>query len=214
MASARSSTANALALLFFVFVGYAHGDDPAGSLWRRVVAQAHREIHEHGKSYALQAGVRLPWREGEFASGEWKCNYFAMNVVYEAGGRVPAVAYGPGYRRLVSNYMFWRGRTLSRAGRAKLAGSHYPLARDLANPQLFVTTMPVVQEGLDAIRAGDLVFMNPPGGALHGHCLVYLGKRDGTRLRCAYVVEDGVTVQYFDVDQPRGYTVRRPRPGR
>ncbi len=137
-----------------------------------------------------------------------------MNVVYDAGGRVPAVAYGPGFKRLVANYMYWEGRNLPRAGRDKVAGSHYPLARDLANPKLFVSTLPVVQEGLAELRRGDLVFMKPPPDSVHGHCLVYLGTREGSRLTCAFATEDGAVVEVYDIDQPRGYTVRRPQPGK
>jgi len=187
----------------------AQEDKPFGD---RIVAQARIEARDHGASYAVDAEVRIPWREGGFAKDEWKCNFFAMNVLYEAGGQVPTVAYGPGFKRLVSNYRYWRGRDLSPTGRYKVKGSHYPLARDLANPALFVATLPVVNGKLTALRPGDVVFMKPPEDSPHGHCLVYLGERDGTSIKAAYATEDGITIDFYDIDQPRGYTMRRPRP--
>jgi hypothetical protein len=180
----------------------------------KIVARARAEIKRHGDSYALAATVRIPWRRGSFAKDEWKCNYFALNVVYEAGGMVPAVAYGPGFRRLVSNWRYWEGRRLSSRGRRKVAESHYPLARDLADPKLFVKTIPLVRGGLDRLRPGDLVFMKPKDGGFHGHCLVYLGERDGRRLQCAYATEDGAVIRFYDVGEPDRYTIRRPQPGR
>jgi cell wall-associated NlpC family hydrolase len=187
--------------------------EDAADIGAKVVATALAEVTHHAAAYALSAEIRIPWRRGVHAKGEWKCNFFAMNVVYKAGGRVPAVAYGPGFRKLVSNYMYWRGRQLSRTGERKVAESHYPLARDLAAPRLFVKTIPLVQGGLEQLRPGDLIFMKPSDGGFHGHCLVYLGERDGRRLKCAYATEDGAVIRFYDVGEPLGYTIRRPQAG-
>jgi hypothetical protein len=92
--------------------------------------------------------------------------------------------------------------------------SHDPLARDLAAPRLFVITIPVVRGGRDRLLSGDLVFVKPKDGGFHGHCLVYLGERDGRRLQCTYATEDGAVTRSYDVDEPGRYTIRRPQPGR
>jgi hypothetical protein len=181
----------------------------------KIAAQARNEVERFGDRYAVDSAVHIPWRDDgqprEHTRGQWKCNVFALNVVYAAGGRVPVVAYGPKLERIISNYMFWQGRRLSRHGRGKVAQSHYPFARELANPQLFVKTLPVVAGGLDALQEGDLVILKPPRDSPSGHCLVYLGKRQGNEIHAAYASSDGAVIEYYELEKERGYTIRRPR---
>ena len=180
-----------------------------------VARQAIREVAEHADSYGLDGAVRLPWRQaGEplaHTVGEWKCNFFVLNAVYLAGGRVPVVVYGSDLRRIVSNYMIWQNQHLSRQARRDVSESHYPCSGDLADPKLFVNTLPVVRGGLAALRRGDLVILHPPAGEREGHCLIYLGHRHGTRLQVACAGSDCAAVKQYDVEGERGYTIRRPR---
>ena len=180
-----------------------------------MVLQAVREVTDNGPSYAVDAAVRLPWRNANQpfpqTVGQWKCNFFVLNVVYLAGGRVPVVVYGSGMRRIVSNFMFWRDKPLTRQQRRDVSESHYPCSGDLANPNLFAKTLPVVQGGLEALHKGDLVILHPPKGEREGHCLVYLGQRQGTLLQVACAGMDGAAVKQYDVAGERGYTIRRPQ---
>jgi hypothetical protein len=180
-----------------------------------VVCQAKWEVAENGPSYGVDRAVRLPWRSaGEplpHTVGEWKCNFFVLNVVYLAGGRVPVVVYGPGLRRIVSNYVLWLGKCLARQARRDVSESHYPCSRDLANPELFVNTLPVVRGGLEALQKGDLVILYPPEGEREGHCLIYMGRRQGSLLHVACAGIDGAALKKYDVEGERGFTIRRPR---
>jgi hypothetical protein len=180
-----------------------------------MVRQAIREVTDNGPSYAVNAAVRLPWRNANQpfpqTVGQWKCNFFVLNVVYLAGGRVPVVVYGSDMRRIVSNFMFWQGKPLTRQQRRDVSESHYPCSGDLANPTLFTKTLPVVRGGLEALHKGDLVILHPPEGEREGHCLIYLGHRQGTLLQVACASEDGAAVKPYDVDGERGYTIRRPQ---
>jgi hypothetical protein len=70
--------------------GYAGGDSEEAMVLRAV-----REVTDNGPSYAVDAAVRLPWRNANQpfpqTVGQWKCNFFVLNVAYLAGGRVPVV---------------------------------------------------------------------------------------------------------------------------
>ena len=194
----------------------APGPTPAAvDLGEAVIRQAIREVAEYGTSYGLEGAVRLPWRgAGEplpHTVGEWKCNFFVLNVVYLAGGRVPVVVYGSGLRRIVSNYMLWQGQRLTRQARRDVSESHYPCSGDLADPKLFVNTLPIVQGGLEALQKGDLIILHPPEGEREGHCLVYLGHRRGTLLQVACAGVEKASVEQYDVEGEREYTIRRPR---
>lgn len=209
----------ALVSVLAAWCGYAQSEGPpraAVDFGAVVAACAQREVAEHGASYGVDAAVRLPWRDDGAAlphtSGQWKCNFFVLNVVYLAGGCVPVVVYGADLRRIVSNYMLWQDRPLSRQARQDVSESHYPCSGDLADTKLFVKALPVVQGGLDSLQKGDLVILHPPEGGREGHCLVYLGSRNGTALQVACASVEGAAVKEYDLEGEREYTIRRPRP--